>query len=81
MGDGLDVYQRPADLRFPLVCFDETPVQLVSETRTPLPILPGKPAYYDCEYRREGTDNLVMFFGTLFNGGLVKVTNRRMKKD
>lgn len=81
MEDVLDVYQRPADPRFPLVCFDETPVQLVSETRTPLPMVPGKPECYDYEYHREGTANLFMFFAPLLNWRHVKVTSRRTKKD
>lgn len=81
MEDVLDVYQRPADTRFPLVCFAETPVQLVSETRTPLPMMPGKPKCYDYEYRREGTANLFMFFAPLCNWRHVKVTHRRTKRD
>lgn len=81
MEDVLEVYQRPADPRFPLVCLDETPVQLVSETRTSLPMRPGKPECYDYEYHREGTANLFMFFAPLCNWRHVKVTNRRTKKD
>jgi transposase len=37
MEDVLDVYHRPYNLLYPIVCFDETPVQLVSETRQPIP--------------------------------------------
>ena len=33
----LDVYKRPYDARFPVVCMDETPKQLIAETRTPVP--------------------------------------------
>lgn len=51
MEDVLDVYTRPADPANPIVCFDETPVQLVSEKRLPLPLEPGKPQRYDYEYR------------------------------
>lgn len=81
MEDVLDVYQRPLDPRFPLVCLDETPVQLVSETRIPLPMMPGKPECYDYEYHREGTANLFMFFAPLLNWRHIKVTSRRTKKD
>ena len=81
MEDVLDVYRRPVDAHFPLVCFDETPVQLVSETRIPLPMVPGKPECYDHEYHREGTANLFMFFAPLRNWRHVQVTNRRTKKD
>jgi hypothetical protein len=47
MEDVLEVYHRPYDERRPLVCLDEIPVQLVGETRVPLPPEPGRPARYD----------------------------------
>jgi hypothetical protein len=81
MEDVLDVYQRPANPRFPLICFDETPVQLVSEKRQPIPMIAGQPERYDYEYRREGTANLFMFFAPLQNWRHVKVTERRTKVD
>ena len=81
MEDVLDLYQRPADPRFPLICFDETPVQLTSEKRQPIPMTPGQVERYDYEYRREGTANLFMFFAPLQNWRHVKVTQRRTKVD
>lgn len=81
MEDVLDVYQRPFDLKYPLVCFDETPVQLVSETRKALPMKAGQPARYDYEYHREGTANLFLFFAPLQNWRHIKVTQRRTKTD
>jgi transposase len=61
MEDGLDLYAEPYDVRRPQVCFDESPVQLLSETRHPLPARRGQPARYDYEYRRAGTANLFLF--------------------
>ena len=81
MEDALDVYTWPVDPARPLVCFDESPEQLVSETRQPLPAKPGQPARYDYEYRREGVANLFMFFAPLLNWRHVKVTDRRTKVD
>jgi transposase len=81
MEDILDVYTQPADDQRPVVCFDETPVQLISETRLPLPPLPGQPERYDYEYRREGVANLFMFFAPLQNWRHVKATARRTKAD
>jgi hypothetical protein len=81
MEDVLEVYQRPTDPKRPLVCFDETPVQLIRETRQPLPMQPGQPARYDFEYHREGAANLFMFFAPLHNWRHVKVTAQRTKKD
>jgi hypothetical protein len=54
MEDVLDVYTRPYDSDYPVVCLDETSKQLVKETRIPLPVKPGHPQYYDYEYERNG---------------------------
>src|SRR5260370_24818953 len=56
----LDVYTRPYDPRRPLVCLDETSVQLVGETRIPVPMAPGRPARYDYEYERNGVSAVFM---------------------
>ena len=61
MEDVLDLYADIPDPRRPVVCFDETPVQLIGETRLPWPAEPGKPARFDYEYRRNGTANLFVF--------------------
>ena len=58
MEDVLDRYEQPDDARRPVVCFDAMPVHLVGETRLPPPAVPGRPARYDYEYRRNGTANL-----------------------
>lgn len=41
MEDVLDVYQRPYDPSYPVVCMDESPKQLIGEVREPLPAKPG----------------------------------------
>ena len=81
MEDILDLYAEPYQVDFPVVCFDEIPYQLVSETQTPLPLQPGKPMRYDYEYRREGTCNLFIFLEPLAGWRHVKVTARRTKQD
>jgi hypothetical protein len=81
MEDLLDLYAEPYQVDFPVVCFDEIPYQLVSETQTPLPVQPGKPMRYDYEYRREGTCNLFIFLEPLAGWRHVKVTARRPKQD
>ena len=40
----LDVYRRPFDPLYPVVCLDESPKQLIGESRTPVPCAPGRPA-------------------------------------
>ena len=81
MEDVLDLYAEPYDARRPQVCFDESPVQLVSETRQPLPLQPGRPARYDYEYKREGTANLFLFVQPLVGWRQVNVTARRTKQN
>ena len=81
MEDVLEVYHRPFDEHRPLFCVDEQPVQLVSETRVPLPTKPGTPARHDYEYKREGTANLFMLLQPLLGWREVRPTERRTAKD
>jgi hypothetical protein len=81
MEDVLDLYAELYDPLYPVVCFDESPDQLVSEVRQPLPAAPGQPVRYDYEYRREGTCNLCMFFEPLQGWRHIKVTDRRTTQD
>ena len=81
MEDVLDVYARPYDPRFPQVCMDETSKQLVGETRTPLPAMPGQPRRIDYEYERHGVRNLFLFVEPLRGWRHVIVTERRTKQD
>jgi len=81
MEDVLNLYAQAYDPQHPVVCFDESPYQLIRETRIPLPVEPGKPARYDYEYKREGTCNLFMFFQPRACWRHVKVTQRRTAKD
>jgi len=61
MEDVLALYAEPPDPLRPVVCFDETPRQLIGEDRVPIRAEPGKPARYDYEYVRNGTANVFMF--------------------
>jgi hypothetical protein len=81
MEDVLDVYARPYDPRFPVICMDEASRQLVGETRVPLPMRPGDPLRVDSEYVRLGTCNLFMFCEPLRGWRHVRVTDRRTKVD
>jgi hypothetical protein len=81
MEDVLEVYHRPYDERRPVVCLDEVPVQLVGESRRPLPARPGQPVRYDYEYVRNGTANLFMTFEPLIGWRAVQATERRTAKD
>jgi hypothetical protein len=77
----LDLYAEPYQPAFPVICFDEVPSQMVSETKLPLPMRNGKPGRYDYEYRREGTCNLFMFLQPLAGWRHIKISDQRTKQD
>jgi hypothetical protein len=81
MEDVLEVYHRPHDPEYPVVCVDETSKQLISETRIPIKAKPGQPARHDYEYERNGTANLFMMFAPLEGWRHVEVTDRHTAVD
>ena len=81
MEDILEVYQMPYDPQSPLVCMDEQPVQLIKETRQPLPAAPGQPEKVDYEYERNGTANIFLFTEPLRGTRHVCVTEQRTAVD
>ena len=81
MEDVLDLYAQTPDPKRPVVCFDESPMQLIGEVRTPIPAAPGRRERYDCEYRRAGTANLFVFLDAHKSWRHVKVTDRRTAVD
>ena len=81
MEDVLDLYaDRPAPDE-PVICFDESPVQLIGEARVPISAAPGRPARVDYEYRRNGTANLFVFLNAHEPWRHVKVTDHRESVD
>ena len=81
MEDVLDLYAEPYDAARPVVCFDELPVQLVAERRSPLPVRPGAPARYDYEYTRAGVANLFVLLEPKRGWRHLTVTAQRCKAD
>jgi transposase len=81
MEDGLDLDAEAPDPQRPVVCFDESPIQLIGERRQPIPSEPGPIERYDCEYRRNGTANLFVFLDPNRPWRKVKVTERRAAQD
>jgi transposase len=81
MEDVLDLYAEAPDPKRPVVCFDESPIQLIGEVRQPIPAKPGQIERYDCEYRRNGTANLFVFLDVNRPWRKVKVTQRRTAED
>lgn len=81
MEDVLDLYAEEADPKRPVVCFDESPTQLIGEVRAPIPAAPGQPERYDSEYKRNGTANLFVFLDAHQPWRHVKVTDHRTASD
>src|SRR5690606_28666911 len=81
MEDVLDLYAESPNRRRPVVCFDETPVQLIGETRIPVAAAPGRPRRIDYEYRRNGTANLFVFLDAHRPWRHVKATEHRTALD
>ena len=81
MKDVLDLYAEGHHPKRPVVCFDESPHQLIGEVRQPILAEPGQPERYDCEYRRNGTVNLFVFLDAHRLWRRVKVTEQRTAQD
>ena len=81
MEDVLEVYHRPYDPSYPVVCMDEKPYQLLGHAREPLPMKPGLPYREDSEYVRHGTCSIFILTETLAGWRHTVVSERRTKKD
>ena len=77
----LDVYKRPYDVDYPVVCMDESPKQLIKEGRPSIAMKPGQAARVDCEYIRHGVVNIFMANEPLRGKRFVEVTEFKTKKD
>jgi hypothetical protein len=81
MEEVLDIYAEPHDSRRPVLCMDEQPVQLLKETRTPIPATRDHPRRVDYEYERAGTASVFLFCEPLAGWRQVSVRERRTKMD
>jgi transposase len=81
MEDVLDLYAEVPDPKHPVVCFDESPTQLIGEVRQPIPAESGQVTHYDYEYRRNGTVNLFVLLDAHRPWRKVTVTERRTAID
>jgi hypothetical protein len=81
MEDVLDLYSEDYDEHFPVVCFDETSKQLITESRPRLIAASGKVERFDYEYRRNGVANLFMFCQPLVGWRHIEMTEQHTKRD
>ena len=77
----LEIYEKPYDPAIPLICMDEQPVQLLKETRQPIPATATTAKRVDYEYERAGTASIFMFTEPLAGWREVTVRERRTKLD
>ena len=77
----LDTYEKPYDSRRPVVCFDERPCQLLGDILMPIPMKPGRVERQDYHYKRNGTCVVLVAVEPLVGQRVVKVTERKTKKD
>jgi hypothetical protein len=77
----LDVYKCPYNKRYPVVCMDESPKQLIKQTRIPIPRKPGQDAKEDYEYSRQGVVNIFMANESLKGKRYVSIKSSKTKKD
>jgi hypothetical protein len=81
MEDILDLYERGYDFRYPIVCLDEKPYQLLKDIFSPLPPEPGQPWREDYTYERSGTCNLFVIFCPGLGWRHIELTGQRTAVD
>ena len=81
MEDVLDVYARPYDANLPVVCMDESSIQLIGEVHEPIPAAPGHPVLMDDEYVRNGVASIFLEVEPLGGKRNVKITEHRTRID
>lgn len=81
MEEVLELYTDPLDPMRPVICFDESPHQLIKESRPEISMKPGQPRRVDYEYERQGSANMFLFLQPLGGWRHIKITERRTKTD
>jgi len=77
----LDVYKRAYDKAFPVVCMDESPKQLIRETRRSIAMKSGQNRKEDFEYERCGVVNIFLASEPLNAKRYVEVREHKTKTD
>jgi hypothetical protein len=76
----LDVYKRPYDKDYPVVCMDESPKQLIEEVQQSMAMKPGQETRVDYEYVRHGVINIFMANEPLKGKRFVEATEFKQRK-
>jgi hypothetical protein len=80
MENVLDIYKKPYDPLNPVVCMDESPKQLIGETRQPISIMKSHDSKHDYEYRRLGVCNIFLACEPLAGFRKVKITESKCRQ-
>src|SRR4051794_5198013 len=81
MEDVLEVYSRPYEEQYPVVCFDERPCFLIEDTLTPIPTQEGKLAKEHYSYKKNGSCALLAAIEPLAGKRIAKVYEHRTKAE
>jgi hypothetical protein len=82
MEDVLDLYERPEQVREPLVCLDEKPVQLLEDARRlRRRVRCGRIRRRDYEYRRRGVVNIYCALAPKVGQHFCRVTPNRTARE
>jgi len=81
MEDVLQVYAQPYSQDVPVICMDESSIQLIGEVSTPISAAPGHPELIDDEYVRKGVASIFIEVEPLGGRRKVKITERRTRTD
>jgi DDE superfamily endonuclease len=77
----LATYAKTYDSRFPVLCMDEQPIQLLEDINIPIAATKKHAKRVDYEYKRAGTASIFMFAEPLSLWRSVSVRERRTKVD
>jgi hypothetical protein len=81
MEDVLEVYRRPYNHDFPVICMDESNKQLVADIISPIPCAPGRPKKIDHEYVRKGVADIFLAVEPLLGEVTLQITEKRTRKE
>ena len=81
MEDVLEVYHRPYDRAYPVVCMDESNKQMVADVVQAIACAPGRPKRIDHEYIRKGVAEIFMATEPLTGAVTCRITETRTRKD
>ncbi len=81
MEDILDIYKKPYNPRFPVICMDESNKAHEKSPLKNIPVKPGQIERFDTHYERNGISNIFLSFEPLTGKRWVNIFDRRTRLD